>query len=136
MYDAEGRWCGGGPIRSDITRAEAIARLSRFVARHRHEPGPRSYKWADASGDARPIPHVEDGGVPEEVFAGDARDRHLMDQVSAERLTPEQQAERVWQPNLDQQLTHARWLRRCGWCESHPVERTLPGGCVLCKRKS
>lgn len=133
MYDAEGRWCGGGPIRADITRAEAVARLSRFVARHRYEPGPRSYKWSDASGEPRPIPHVEDGGVPEEVFAGDARDRHLSGHVPAERLTPEQQAERVWQPDIDQQLAHTRWLRRCGNCEFRPQERVF--GCPCCGRR-
>ena len=125
LYDQEGRWCGGGSILPDLTRAEVIARLSAFVARYPHEPGPRSYRWADSDAPARPIPSAKGGEEGGAVFARDVRDRHLIGALAFEGLTNRG-------PDLEQQI--ARATARCGYCEHHPSERSRNGGCPLCKR--
>ena len=100
LYDQEGHWCGGGSILPDLTRAEAIARLSAFVARYPHEPGPRSYRWADSDAPARPIPPAKGGEECGAVFARDARDRHLIGTPSFEGLTSRG-------PDIEQQIARA-----------------------------
>lgn len=88
LYDADRRWVGGGLLLPDLSREDALARVSRYVARRDAEGPeesplprcggrPRFYLWAGASGEMRPLPVTKDGGQPEPVFASDARDRHI-----------------------------------------------------------
>lgn len=89
LYDADRRWVGGGPLLPGLDKTEALARVSRYVARRdaegpeasplpREGGRPRFYLWAGAAGEMRPLPASRDGGMPEPVFAGDARDRHIV----------------------------------------------------------
>ncbi len=116
-----GNWVAGGPLLSGLPRADALARVRRCAA-----PGATVwYRW-NGAGDARPLPPDDGRELPDlAVFAGDARDRHLSGVAAP-------QTDRTWTPDIDQQLAHARWLRRCGNCEFHPQEREF--GCICCGR--
>jgi hypothetical protein len=89
LYDADRRWVGGGPILPNITHDEALARVARFVLRRdsegpepdplpREGGRPRFFQWSGDGGNLRPLPKANEPGQPEPVFAGDARDRHLV----------------------------------------------------------
>lgn len=94
IYDQDRRWIGGGPVLAGLSRVEAVERVARYAASrpadptdpderlHIREGGrPALYKWSDQSGDLRPLPVAMSGPV-EPVFAGDMRDRHLMNPPS------------------------------------------------------
>ena len=126
-----GHWVMGGPLVPGLSRADALARVRRCAA-----PGAAVwYRWCGA-GDARLLPADDGRELPDlEVFAKDARDRHLagFEAPSESELLPQDRPRGKRFGDIDHELAHARWLRRCGWCGDRPITDGL--GCPACGRK-